>query len=207
MNYLAHMFLSHNTSLSMLGNLLGDFVKGNVDGKFPREVVEGIRNHRRVDAFTDSDGIVSSSRKLISRSRRRFAGIIIDVVYDHFLSRNWGLYSSIGLDEFVGTVYKNLDNHEVKIHQNVILSIKKMIREDWLRSYGTMEGVDETLKRISKRMRRENNLGTAIEELEANYFSFHEHFLQFFPHLMAHCKEACYFDADNGIPSSLCKSS
>ena len=188
MNYLAHLFFSDNTPHSMLGNLLGDFIKGNVEGKFPLEVVEGIRNHRKVDTFTASNDIVSSSRKLISKERYRYAGIIIDVVYDHFLSRNWGFYSSAGLDEFIGTVYKNLVNHEVRIPHNAGLIIEKMIQEDWLRSYRTLEGVDTTFKRISKRMRRKNDLRTAVDELEVNYGRLNMHFLKFFPELITHLR-------------------
>jgi acyl carrier protein phosphodiesterase len=172
----------------MLGNLMGDFVKGNVEGKFPREVVEGIINHRKVDTFTDSNNIVSLSKKLISKSRYSVSGIIIDVVYDHFLSRNWDLYSNTGLYEFIGTVYKNLGNHTVRIPQNVELIIEKMIKEDWLSSYETMEGIDKTFKRISKRMRRENTLWNAVEELEVNYDSLNMHFLQFFPELITHLR-------------------
>jgi acyl carrier protein phosphodiesterase len=189
MNCLAHLFLSHDSPDSMLGNLLGDFVKGNVQGKFPQEVVRGIMNHRIVDAFTDSSEVASASRKLISRSRYRYSGIIIDVVYDFFLSRNWGLYSSDGLDEFIEKVYTNLADHNVRnvrIPQNARRFIDNMITEDWLRSYGTTEGIDQTFKRISKRMRRENNLATAAEELQHHYFILNDHFLRFFPQLLTY---------------------
>lgn len=186
MNYLAHLFLSHDSPDSMLGNLLADLVKGNVQGKFPQEVVKGIMNHRIVDAFTDSSEVVSASRKLISRSRYRYSGVIIDVVYDFFLSRNWGLYSSAGLDEFIEKVYTNLTNHNVQIPQNARRFIDKMITEDWLRSYGTTEGIDETFKRMSKRITRENHLDTAAEELQLHYSIFKDHFLRFFPQLLTY---------------------
>lgn len=190
MNYLAHLFFSDNTPHSMLGNLLGDFVKGTVEGKFALDVVEGIKSHRKVDTFTDSDDIVSSSRKLISKQRYRYAGIIIDVVYDHFLSRNWGLYSSDDLDEFIGIAYKNLANHKVRIPHNGERIIKKMIHEDWLRSYGTTEGIDETFKRISNRITRGNNLGTAVEELRLQYSILNADFLRFFPQLITHLRRS-----------------
>jgi acyl carrier protein phosphodiesterase len=188
MNYLAHLFLSHDSPYSMLGNFLADFVKGNGEGKFPREVVQGIRNHREVDLFTDSSNIVALSRKLIDKSRCRFSGVIIDVVYDHFLSRNWNLYSDANLDEFIQTVYKSLANHKVSIPQNAERIIEKMVREDWLRSYLTIEGIDKTFKRISKRIGRNNNLGAAVEDLEVNYDSLNADFLRFFPQLITHLR-------------------
>ena len=188
MNYLAHLFLSRDSPDSMLGNLLGDFVKGNVQGKFPQEVVNGIMNHRIVDSFTDSNDVVSASRQLISRSRYRYSGIIIDIVYDFFLSRNWGLYTSAGLDEFIEKVYRNLVDHNVRIPQNARYFIDKMITEDWLHSYGTTEGIDKTFKRISKRMTRANNLDTAVEELQVHYSPLNAHFLRFFPQLLMYLK-------------------
>jgi len=183
------MFLSRNTPDSMLGNLLADFIKGNGEDKFPEEIVKGIRNHREVDLFTDSNNVVTLSRKLISTSRDRFSSIIIDVVYDHFLSRNWDRYSNAGLDEFIGTVYENLSTRTVRIPQDAVFVIEKMTNEDWLRSYGTMEGMDKAFKRISKKLKRENNLSTAVEELELHYSDLNAHFLRFFPELITHLQK------------------
>ncbi len=185
MNYLAHMLCSNDTPASMLGNLLADFVKGNVEGRFPREVAEGIRNHRRVDFFTDSHEVFAASRRLVSDSRRRYAGIIIDVAYDHFLATNWDRYNSLTLDEFVGRVYENLGRHRVAVPHPVPLVIEKMVHEDWLRSYRSVESIDRTFRRISRRLRHENPLDSAIEELEQNYDSLQNHFHSFFPQIMA----------------------
>ena len=169
----------------MLGNFLADFVKGDVEGRFPREVVEGIRNHRRADCFTDSHEVFGASRRLISSPRRRYAGIIIDVLYDHFLTVSWDQYCSRPLDEFVGQVYDNLVQHRVVLPQPVPMVIEKMAREDWLRCYGTVEGIDRTFRRISRRLRHENTLDTAVGELERNYGPLQDHFHAFFPQVMA----------------------
>ncbi len=168
----------------MLGNLLGDFVKGKVQDRFPTEVTEGIMNHRMVDLITDSNAIVSSSKKLISKPRSRFSGVIIDVVYDHFLYRNWRLYSSTEVSEFIRMAYDNLSSHAVKIPQRAELVIGRLIREDWLNAYGTMEGMDQTFKRMSKRLRRENTLSSAVDELKVHYHALNSHFLEFFPQLI-----------------------
>ncbi len=184
MNYLAHLFLSKNTPDSMLGNLLGDFVKGSVEGKFPPGIVEGIMNHRRVDLITDSDATVSSSRKLISEARCRFSGVIIDILYDHFLFRNWSLFSDVAVNEFIRMVYDNLSSHTVKIPPRAEAVIAKLVQEDWLTTYGTMEGIDKTFKRMSKRLKRENTLDSAVEELQTNYSTLNAHFLRFFPLLI-----------------------
>jgi acyl carrier protein phosphodiesterase len=190
MNYLAHMLCSDDTPASMLGNFLADFVKGDVEGRFPRDVVEGIRQHRRADWFTDSHEAFAASRRLISPPRRRYAGVIIDVVYDHFLTTGWDRYCPRVLDEFVGLVYENLGQSRVALPHPVPMVIERMAREDWLRSYGTADGLDLTFRRISRRLRRENPLGTAIEELEHNYDLLRDHFHSFFPQVLAQFRTA-----------------
>jgi acyl carrier protein phosphodiesterase len=185
MNFLAHMLCSDDTPASMLGNFLADFVKGDVEGRFPREVVEGIRHHRKADCFTDSNEVFGASRRLISSPRRRYAGVIIDVLYDHFLATNWDRYCSTALDEFVGRVYENLGGHRVAVPHPVPWVIEKMVCEDWLRSYRTVDGIDRTFRRISRRLTRQNPLSSAIEELERNYDPLRDHFHCFFPQLMA----------------------
>jgi acyl carrier protein phosphodiesterase len=179
------MVCSSGSPASMLGNFIADFVKGDVEGRFPREVVEGIRHHRHADCFTDSHAVFGASRRLISSSRRRYAGVIIDVLYDHFLTISWDRYCSLGLDAFVGRVYENLGSHQIAVPHPVPLVIERMVREDWLRCYGTVEGIDRTFRRISGRLRRENTLDTAVEELEQNYVLLQDHFHCFFPQLMA----------------------
>ena len=186
MNYLAHLFCSPGSPDCQLGNFIADFVKGSVDGRFPAAVCEGIRHHRKSDAFTDAHEIFAASRRLISRGRRRYAGVIIDVLYDHFLTTGWDRYASVGLDEFVGTVYDNLGQHGARLPHPVPMVIEKMVREDWLRCYGTVEGLDRTFRRISGRLKRENTLGTAVEELERNYDRLEDHFHCFFPQFLFH---------------------
>ena len=185
MNFLAHMLVSPDTPHAMLGNFLADLVKGDVQGRFPPEVVEGIRHHRRVDHFTDSHAVFAASRSLVSASRRRYAGVIIDVLYDHFLAASWDRYCATGLDEFVTGVYANLGRHRVAIPHPAPMVIGKMVAEDWLRSYRTIDGIDRTFQRISRRIRRENPLAAAVEELEQNYHLLEDHFHTFFPQVLS----------------------
>jgi acyl carrier protein phosphodiesterase len=185
MNFLAHMLCSADTPASMLGNFSADFVKGEIADRFPCDVAEGIRHHRRIDLFTDNHEVFGASRRLISSTRRRYAGVIIDVLYDHFLAISWDRFCSTSLDEFVGRVYENLERHGATMPHPVPLAIEKMVREDWLRSNGTMDGIDRTFQRISRRLRSENPLATAGEELERNYDLLQKHFHSFFPHVLA----------------------
>ena len=189
MNYLAHIYLAGDTEESLLGNIMGDFVKGPIDGGFHPEIEKGIRTHRKVDAFTDSHEIYRASRKLISPERRRFSGIIMDLAFDHFLTRNWSSYSDKDLGTLIIETYDVLirrkDVLPEKFHQN----LPRMIEEDWLGSYRTMEGAGIAIDRISGRLRRrfgrENTLMGAIEEVEKNYEVIEGNFNEFFPELIS----------------------
>jgi acyl carrier protein phosphodiesterase len=193
MNYLAHIYLAEESEESILGNVMGDFVKGSIGDDFHPEIEKGIRTHRKVDVFTDSHEIFKASKKLISPGRRRFAGVIIDMAFDHLLSKNWHAYSEADLGSFISKTYSLLERKKAMLPEKFRLSLPRMIEEDWLGSYGTLEGTGIALDRISERLRRrfrrENTLKGAIEEVESNYSELEHNFNAFFPELISFVEE------------------
>src|SRR4030065_2169816 len=112
MNYLAHAFLSRSSPELLIGGLLGDFVKGREHLKqYSPAVCVGSRLHRAIDRYTDAHAIVRASCALISPTRRRFAAILVDVFYDHFLARHWQRYADLTLEAFTHQVYATLLPH------------------------------------------------------------------------------------------------
>ena len=93
MNFLAHLHLSDGTPGSMLGGILADFVKGPDVAALPPDILAGVRLHRHIDAFTDRHAVVQRSIHRVSAKLGWFAGIVIDIYYDHVLAREWGRYS------------------------------------------------------------------------------------------------------------------
>ena len=189
MNYLAHIYLAEDTEESLLGNIMGDFVKGPIGGGFHPEIIKGIRTHRKVDVFTDSHEIFRASRRLISPERRRFSGIIMDLAFDHLLAKNWASYSDRELGAFIQRTYEVLTRRNDLLPEKFRMALPRMIEEDWLGSYRTMEGAGTAIDRISGRLRRrfgrENTLTGAIEEVERNYEELERNFNAFFPELIA----------------------
>jgi acyl carrier protein phosphodiesterase len=50
MNFLAHIYLSNNDPKIMVGNFIGDFVKGrNFSDRFEPQIARGIALHRLID--------------------------------------------------------------------------------------------------------------------------------------------------------------
>jgi len=183
MNYLAHLYLAGDSPESILGNLIGDFLKGTTVDRYSESIRKGIQLHKQVDRYTDLHDIVRKSKQLISPVNKRYAGIIVDVFYDHFLAKNWSNYSSVPLNSFTSNVYQVLqDNYEI-LPDSLKRVAPTMIAENRLMSYVKISGMSTALKRISERLKRENSLENAVEDLKANYERFEADFVNFFPDL------------------------
>ena len=183
MNYLAHLYLAEQSSEGLLGGLLGDFVKGRLDDRYTDTVRRGIALHRAIDSYTDAHPLHLESRNRIGRQRRRYAGIIIDVCYDHFLSRCWADYSSESLGCFTERVYDVLRQHQEALPDRLRGIAPHMIADDWLGSYAQLDNVGRALDGIARRFKRSNPLAGALAEIEANYAALHDVFQRFFPQL------------------------
>lgn len=188
MNYLAHLYLADDSPESIVGNLLGDFLKGHGTEGYCDEIKKGIRLHKNVDTYTDSHPIVRESKRLISPVNRRYAGILIDVFYDHFLAKNWLTYSSVSLHGFTVKVYDILQSYQAILPDSLKRGLPHIIKRNLLMSYAEISGISFALQRISLRLKRENNLGRAVEELTTNYECFELNFDLFFPELIDYVK-------------------
>lgn len=191
MNYLAHLFLSDGTPASLIGNLLGDFVKGSAVNIYPEEIRNGIDLHRKVDNYTDSHAIVRSSKSLVCAQRRRFAGVLVDVFYDRFLAKNWLQYSEVPLPDFARLAYKVLQDNRDILPESFQRVMPHIIARDLLGSYQEIDGIDNALNRMSARIKRTNNLAGGVEDLTVNYQQLESDFRAFFPDLInyaATCK-------------------
>ena len=191
MNYLAHLLLAENSTESRIGNLLGDFVKGGLtpsETPYSEGIIQGIKTHRKVDRFTDSHPIYIRSKRRIDSVYRRFSGIIIDMSYDHFLANHWALFSDDKFEDFIDNIYDILKKNEQILPERLQTVIPIMMAEDWLGSYRTLEGIGLTFARLARRLKRNNNLATAGDELVNNYSELELDFLSFFPEAIAYVK-------------------
>lgn len=186
MNYLAHLHLSPRSTHAIVGNLMGDFRKHLTDTALPEDVLLGIENHCRVDRFTDSHAVIGELKRQFSGKRRRFAGIILDVAFDHFLSRHWHAFHDQDRLDYIGYVYGCLQRGSRLMPPRMQHAVHYMIGEDWLGSYIDLDGIGICLNRISQRIRFENNLYGAVEEVDRHYAEFENGFLEFYPQLIEH---------------------
>ncbi|WP_018983864.1 acyl carrier protein phosphodiesterase [Salinimonas chungwhensis] len=184
MNYLAHMYLARPVPASRFGNLLGDFMRGSQPGMYPLPVRKGLANHRWVDRFTDTHGQVSAAKQLISPKRKRFAGIITDISFDHFLIKHWKNYSQVPLDIFCENVYDDLTGCLAEMPSPMQKTVTSMVQHKWLAVYKDMDGLARALDNTARRIRFPNQFSGSIKEVEKNYLQLEQAFLNFFPTLI-----------------------
>ncbi|MGH8677378.1 MAG: ACP phosphodiesterase [Burkholderiales bacterium] len=181
MNYLGHLYLSPPGEDALLGSLLGDFVKGPLDDRYPPAVTRAIALHRKLDSFTDMHPEVRTSKSRISAQRRRYAGIMVDVFYDHFLARRWREFHDEPLATFAAHVYEVLNRRYEELPERLRDMAPYMIRHDWLGSYAEVGSIHCVLNRMSRRLKRENSLLGSADELVANYAHLESDFRAFLP--------------------------
>ena len=186
MNFLAHLSLAERNRDSIIGNLMGDFRKYLSVEEIPDTVRQGIRNHQRVDKFTDSHEVVYALKETFSPRRRRYAGIILDVAFDHFLSVNWDRYNTEPREAFIKYSYSCLNSGLEYMPEKMQKTVCLMIREDWLGSYRQLSGIEIAINRLSRRIRFRNDLYGAVEEIQLNYKTLEQGFYDFFPALQRH---------------------
>jgi acyl carrier protein phosphodiesterase len=183
MNYLAHLYFADNNSESRIGNLLGDFCRG-VDIKLLSENCKaGLNQHRAIDRFTDQHAGVRSAKQLFSPQRRRFAGVALDLVFDHYLVKHWSLFSAVPFEIYKNQLYQQLWQERPLMPAAMANTITYLVQQDWFASYAGLNNIGEALDRIAKRLRFNNDFAGCITDLNHNQIAFEQLFLQFFPQL------------------------
>lgn len=180
MNFLAHIYLSGDSREILIGNFIGDYVKGkNITG-YPEEVKKGIMLHRKIDSFTDSHSITRSSKKIVAEKYGLYAGIVVDIYYDHFLSANWHLYSEMPLREYIHDRYRLLDSGFSIFPAGVKSWFPYFIKSNWLETYIHFEGLNMVFNRMSYRTSLPDHSEYAVNQLKENYDFLKENFIEFF---------------------------
>ncbi|GAB7126837.1 ACP phosphodiesterase [Silvimonas sp. JCM 19000] len=187
MNYLAHALLGGPSAADKTGALLGDFVKGHLPGALPLELARGVALHRSIDAFTDAHPLFARSRERISSARRRYAGIMVDMFYDHLLARHWAELGVGELALFAQSVYGALDEHAAWLPPRLASIAPRMRQFDWLTAYRELSAVRQAIDSMSvHRLSQPNALAGAADELEHAYAGFEADFLAFWPEVCNH---------------------
>ncbi len=183
MNFLAHIYLSGNNDFIKIGNFMADGIRGNDYLKFPDEVIKGILLHRHIDTFTDSHLVYRKSKHRLHEKYGHYSGVIMDILYDHFLAKNWSMYSDEKLENFVANFYKSLHSNTEILTEKTKSMMPYMIDQNWLVSYETIAGIEKILFQMDYRTKHRANMQEAIIELQEFYLEFEDEFTTFFEEL------------------------
>jgi acyl carrier protein phosphodiesterase len=190
MNHFAHLVLSQATVESTVGNLLGDFARGIDANSLPVPVRAGLLNHRAVDRFTDSHPLVLEMKRNFSSGRRRFAGIALDIYFDHLLLTHWEHFEQRDLGELIAKFYQRMAAGQSLMPGAEMRRVtRRMIDYDWFGSYRDSSAIAESLDRVAARIRFANNFDNAIQDLQRHHDFIRDGFFEFYPQLQQHISE------------------
>jgi acyl carrier protein phosphodiesterase len=183
MNFLAHIYLSGDSKEIIIGNFIADGVRLKDHSSFSPGILKGIKLHHKIDEFTDSHPIVTLSKNRLRPKYGKYASVIVDIFYDHFLAVNWSHYSRIPLPEYAENVYLLMTENLMALPARVHHFLPYMISGNWLANYAYIEGIESTLLGMSRRASFESGMELAIEDLKRDYDLYQKEFLTFFPEL------------------------
>lgn len=183
MNILAHLYLSRTIDESMLGNFMGDFVKGKQLNLYSESIRQGIILHRQIDSLTDQHKCHKQSRDRFREKYRLHSGIVVDIIYDHFLASHWEDYHHETLHTFAQKVYAHIKRNEHRLPEKLREMAGFMIQNNWLELYKTTAGIERVLTGMARRTSVPNEVPFAMEVLEKDYSPLNNEFKNVFTNL------------------------
>ncbi len=189
MNHLAHCFLSSDDEDILVGNFIGDDVKGSAWQAYPEGIQKGILRHRTIDSFTDNHPMAGRSKERIRSFAGRYAAAVTDILYDHLLAIHWKKYTDEPFDLFAEKVYNRLEKRAEEMPAVLQHRLPLMLAGRFLHGYQSREGLEWVLDRFSRRVRNDIfqksiHSGDFSKHFFAQIDLFSADFNAFFPDLL-----------------------
>jgi len=182
MNFLFHMILSGDDEQLLVGNFMGDFVKGPLQNRFPPRIRHGVYMHRKIDSHADRHPVYRRSRQRLSPEYGLFRGVMLDLFYDHLLCNGWEAWCEKPFDRYLAGARVAIERHRDSLPVEM-RRLVPFIFHDLLPSYATIAGIGKALSRLSRRITRANPLCGGEAELRRNFDGLMEDFNLLTPEL------------------------
>lgn len=184
MNYLAHAYLSFQQPEILVGNMIGDFVKGKKQYDYPSGILKGIQLHRAIDIFTDGHEATRKAKEFFRKDYRLYAGAIVDVAYDHYLAIDANIFPApTDLERTAGFTYHTLEQYFDLLPERFQLIFPHMKTQNWLFNYQFEWGVEKSLTGLVKRSLYMENSSRAFSIFKKNYHDLAFCYKLFFPQI------------------------
>jgi acyl carrier protein phosphodiesterase len=162
------MYLSGDDQELLVGNFMGDFVKGPLDDAYPPRIRQGLLLHRKIDSFAQRDANFQSSRLRLSPEFGLYRGVLVDLFYDHFLAKGWDSWSGTPFPEYLSWA-RSVIEKRLAIMPRKLRDFVPVIFDELLPSYKSTAGTEAALTRMSRRVKRPNPLAEGGGELTRHY--------------------------------------
>lgn len=163
-------------------------LRGSEVNDYQSRILTGILLHRKIDEFTDHHPLVKDAISLFKPGQGRYASVIVDISFDHFLAKKWKKYHSLELNDFATKVYDTMDGNHQILPERFQLMLPKMRSENWLYQYQYLDGIQKAFEGIARRASFETNMANAREGLERNYHELDSIFEEFFDDIIKFVK-------------------
>lgn len=196
MNFLAHLYLAKPGAVAppgmLVGSLLPDIWRGRLP-ELPADVAAGVASHRRVDRFTDRHPMFLRSRARLRPQHGVFAGVLVDMAYDHLLAGQWDRWHDLPLDAFIDAAHRAIADHEASLPERVARIARRMREGNWLGMYRDPDDLRVILgmmsRRFADRFERVVDLTPAVETIRQQRVGLEVDFALFFPDMIRHVKQ------------------
>jgi acyl carrier protein phosphodiesterase len=173
----------------MIGNFIGDTVKGRKYEGLQPLVRKGVLMHRAIDDFTDRHPINAGIRKLLHPEFGKYAGVYLDMFYDHFLAVGWDNFSTdISLQTFCTKFYYDALIKHKYLPFKIKTLLYSLIIGNRLKNYSNLDSFEESLEFMHKYQKLPRTGKDAVKCLIKNYDVIKEAFYEFFPLLVSHTR-------------------
>ncbi len=186
MNFLGHLLVSGNRPLVIVGNFMGDAVKGRDLSAWEPELQAGIRMHRRIDSFTDNHPLTLQGRERLREHCGKYAGVALDLFYDHAIAQRWDDLWPEPLEQFTQRMYRLLEQHSHLMPQRTRHMLGYMVRNDWLAGYIEIAGIARALRGLAVRVPGGEALLGAESVLVQHHAAFEQECMHFLKDLRSH---------------------
>ncbi len=188
MNFLAHIYLSGDNDDIKFGNFIGDWVKGNKWNRYTKDIRKGILLHREIDSYTDKHSVVRKSVHRLQPAYGKYAGVAVDILYDHFLAKNWKNYCEEDLKSYVIDFHYLVLERLGKIPKKGRRFAFPFMRKKRLICYANLSCFEEVLEKMAIYTSMPDKVNEAMAIVSREYNLFFEDFKEFFPDLQAFSK-------------------
>ncbi len=189
MNFLAHFHLAWPDASIMAGSLEGEYYKGRLDDTSSHPLAIGIRHHRAVDAYTDTHPALTHLKNRFPTRLRRYAGILVDLSFDHYLTLHWNQFSNTPLPVFCDTVHAALAQAQPHLGERASAMHARLVEHELLSLYAHWDTIPRAARNIGQRFRRDNPFVDINDELSALRPALETAFLEFYPELLEHSRD------------------